>query len=468
MTRRNKHAASSLVVSLALTVSPAATAFADKETPPPPAPAKGFQIPAPRSFTLPNGLQVTFVSYGTMPKVSIELAIRAGNAQEAADQVWMADLTGDLMREGTKTRTAVQIAEAAARMGGSLDVAVGADTTRLGGDVLSEFGPELVELVADVAMNPSWPAAELPRLKADRARQLSVAKSQPQPLAQEKFRAVMYGDHPYGRSFPDPDRLQAYSLDQVRAFYAANFGAGRSHLYVAGRFDAAPLEAAVRRAFAAWQPGPALTEKPPTPSAERSLSVIDRPGAVQSTVIVGMSVADPSKPDYVPLSVTQMLLGGYFSSRITANIREQKGYTYSPFSQISSRHQDAYWAEQADVTTAVTGASLKEILGEIDRLRSEPPSASELKAVQSYMAGTFVLRNSTRAGILAQLEFVDLHGLPPAYLNEYVARVSAVTPADVQRMARTYIQDDKATIVVVGDKKVIEEQLAPYTSASGR
>src|SRR6185503_9544022 len=177
---------------LILALAPAA--FAEKETPPPAATPKGFRVPAPRSFSLDNGMKVSFVSYGTMPKVTVQLAVRAGNAQEAADQVWIADLTSDLMREGTRTRTALQISEAAARMGGSLEVGVDADTTELGGDVLSEFGPEMVRLVADVAMNPAWPAAELKRLEADRARQLAVAKSQPQPLAQERYRAVLYGD----------------------------------------------------------------------------------------------------------------------------------------------------------------------------------------------------------------------------------------------------------------------------------
>jgi zinc protease len=441
-------------------------AFAEKQAPPPAGPPRGFHVPTPRTFTLENGLQVSLVSYGAMPKVTVELAVGAGNAQEAGDQVWIADLTGDLMREGTKTRTGLQISEDAARMGGSLEIGVDANTTRIGGDVLSEFGPAMVRLVADVVTSPSWPASELPRLKADRARQLSVARSQPQPLAEEKFRAVLYGDHPYGRTFPDPDKLQAYTLAQVQAFYGSNFGAARAHLYVAGRFDEAAIEAAAREAFAAWKRGAPVEVKAPSPKAERSLSVIDRPGAVQSTIILGMPVIDPSRPDYIPLAVSHTLLGGYFSSRITSNIREQKGYTYSPFSQISWRYRDAYWAEQADVTTAVTGASLKEILGEIDRLQAEPPGAEELAAVKSYLAGTFVLRNSTRAGIIAQLEYVDLHGLPAGYVNDYVAKVMAVTPAEVQRMVKTYIRDDEATIVVVGDRKVIEEQLRPY--AAGR
>ncbi|HEX5135036.1 MAG TPA: insulinase family protein, partial [Thermoanaerobaculia bacterium] len=175
-----------------------------------------------------------------------------------------------------------------------------------------------------------------------------------------------------------------------------------------------------------------------------------------------MPVPDPSNPDYVPLSVVNTLLGGYFSSRITANLREAKGYTYSPSSQLSTRYRDAYWAEAADVTTNVTGPSLKEIFYEIDRLQAEPPPPAELKSVQNYMAGVFVLQNSSRNGIVNVLELIDLHGLPADYLKTYVQRVYAVTPQDVQRLAKKYIQDDKATIVVVGDRKVIEEQIKPY------
>jgi predicted Zn-dependent peptidase len=206
--------------------------------------------------------------------------------------------------------------------------------------------------------------------------------------------------------------------------------------------------------------------QPPAPKTARAVYLVDRPGAVQSTILLGMPVPDPSNPDYIPLSVVNTLLGGYFSSRITANLREAKGYTYSPFSQLSTRYRDAYWAEQADVTTNVTGPSLKEIFSEIDRLQAEQPSADELKAVQNYMAGVFVLQNSSRSGIINVLELVDLHGLPADYLKTYVQRVYAVTPQDVQKLAQKYIQDDKATIVVVGDRKVIEEQVKPYGTIS--
>jgi zinc protease len=437
-------------------------ALAQKQSPPPAAPPKDFQAPAATKFRLDNGLEVTLVPYGTVPKVRVELAVLAGNAYESAKQTSLADLAGSLMREGTTTKTATQISQAAARMGGSLDIDVGVNAAEISGDVLSESGPEMVRLVADVIRNPKFPESELPRLKADSLRQLSIARSQPQQMALEKFRGTLYPEHPYGRIFPTPEMVQGFTLSDIRSFYDSNYGASRAHLYVAGKFDRPAMEAAIRDAFGAWKAGKPSALQAPQPKTARAIYLVDRPGAVQSTILLGMPVPDPSSPDFVPLSVVNTLLGGYFSSRITANLREQKGYTYSPSSQLSTRYRDAYWAEAADVTTNVTGPSLKEIFYEIDRLQAEPPSAAEVKSAQNYMAGVFVLQNSSRNGIINVLEQVDLHGLPADFLKTYVQRVYAVAPQDVQRLAQKYIQDDKATIVVVGDRKVIEEQIKPY------
>jgi zinc protease len=450
-----------LTVSLAAAIS-ATAAFAQKQAPPAPGKPKGFQVPAPRQFQLDNGLKVTLVDYGTVPKATVELSVLTGNASEAANQVWLADLTGDLMAEGTTTKSATDVSLAAARMGGSLDINVGPDRTEIAADVLSESAPEMARLIADVVRNPKLPESEVARLKADMLRNLSIAKSQPQQLALEKFRGLMYPQHAYGRVFPTPEMVQGYTAANVRSFYDANFGAARSHLYVAGKFDGAAVEAAIRQAFGDWKAGPAAASTKPSPRSARAIHLVDRPGAVQSTILLGVSVGDPSNPDFVALSVTNTLLGGYFSSRITSNIREAKGYTYSPSSQVSTRYRDAYWAQSADVTTNVTGPSLKEIFYEIDRLQKDPPSADELTAVQNYLAGVFVLQNSSRTGIINQLEYVDLHGLPADYLNTYVQKVYAVTPQDIQRMAAKYIQDDRATIVVVGDRRIIEEQIKPY------
>jgi zinc protease len=449
------------VLGLALALPALAQAPA-KESPPAPGPAKPFALPQPQRLTLDNGLRITFVPYGSVPKVVVRLAIRSGNAFESKDEVWLADLTGKLMREATKTRDATAISTEAARMGGALDVDVGEDRTLIGGEVLTEFAPDMVRLVADVALNPTFPESELARLEADLVRQLSLQKSQPQPIAQEAFRKALYGDHPYGRTFPTQEQVQGYTTAQARAFYAKSTGAARSQLFVVGRFDAAGVEKAVREAFAAMPKGTPAPSVDPKPHSERRIHLVDRPGAVQSTLVVGLPVVPPDDADWIPLQVTHTLLGGYFSSRITANIREQKGYTYSPFSQLSTRVKDAYWAQNADVTTAVTGASLKEIFAEIDRLQAEPPPASELRAVQNYLGGTFVLQNSARNGIVNQLLYVDMQGLGDEYLRTYVDKMNAVTPAQVSEMARKHLKDDQMTIAVVGDRKAIEEQIRPF------
>jgi zinc protease len=449
-----------LICSLLLLVP---AVFAQKQTPPEGGAPKDFKLPAKQTFALDNGLQVTMVSYGDLPKVTANLVIRAGNLNEAADEVWLADLTGDLMKEGTKTRSAQQVAQEAASMGGQVNVNVGLDQTTINGDVLAEFGPGLIKLIADMARNPLLPESELPRLKRDMLRQLSIQKTQPQQITLEKFRQVLYPNHAYGRTFPTAAMIESFTIDKVRGFYDTNFGAARARLYVAGRFDASAVSAAIREAFTDWQKGPDPLIDIPKPVAQRSVHMVDRPNAAQSTIYLGLPVVDPSNPDYMKLLVTNALLGGSFASRITTNIRENKGYTYSPFSQISSRYRDAYWMEAADVTTDVTGPALKEILYEINRLQSEAPSEDELRGIQNYLAGVFVLQNSSRGGIVNQLTFVGLHGLDDTYLTEYVKNVYAVTPADVQRMAQTYLRDEDMTLAITGDVKKIKQQVEDVT-----
>ena len=430
--------------------------------PPTPGPPRDFKVPEPRRFTLDNGLQVALVQWGTMPKVRVTLRVRSGNAFERADEVWLADLTGELVREGTATRSASRISEEVARMGGALSVTVGEDTTTFAGDVLSEFGAQMIGVVADVIRNPRFPASEIDRLKADLLRNLAVASSQPGQIALQKFREVMYGDHPYGRIFPTEAMIKGYTVEQIRRFYQQTYGAGRSRLYVVGRFDPATVEASIRKAFAGWEKGSDASPIAARPSSARALHIIDRPGAPQSTIVLGVPTVDPSSPDFIPLTVMDTLLGGAFASRITKNIREDKGYTYSPSSEVSVRYRDAYWSESADVTTTVTGPSIREILAEIDRLQAEPPSVEELTGIQNYLAGTYVLVNSSRTGITNQLAYMDLHGLPPSYPSTYVKQVYAVTPHQVSEMARKHLHDDRALIVIVGDRKVIEEQVKTF------
>lgn len=433
-----------------------------KERPPEGAPPKDFTLPERDVRQLDNGLKITAVQFGAVPKATISVVISAGNLNEGG-QTWLADLTGDFLLEGTTTRSAEDIAREAAAMGGQVTVQVAEDLTTITGDVLMEFAPQMAALLADIAMHPRFPESELARLRRDRLRLLSVARTQPSQMAIAAFREALYGEHPYGQVFPEERQLQSYDVDAVRGFYDSNFGAQRTHVFVAGKFDAAATIAAVEQAFAGWKEGPEpLVNVPDVADGKVVVDVIDRPDASQSDIYFGLPTIDPGDEDWIPLQVGNTLLGGAFSSRITRNIREDKGYTYSPISLLSSRYKDGYWAEVAAVTTEATGPAIQEIVSEIEELQKNPPPAEELEGVKNYSAGVFVLQNSTRGGIINVLSFLDHHELPDSYLTNYVSEVHAVTPEQVSEMAREYLREEDMTLVVVGDRSKVSEQVAPW------
>lgn len=460
MKRINSYFLSGLLAILSLSA-----AQGQKQTPPEGGTPQDFKIPAKNSKEFGNGLRSTLVQFGVVPKVNISVIIKTGNVHEGPQEVWLADLTADLMREGTTSMDFKTIAQRVAAMGGEVNVSTGENQTVISGSVLSEFGPDLIRVLADIAMNPSFPAGEIDRLKNDLKRQLTVQKSVPQSQALEKFRSIIYTDHPYGRVFPTAEMIDSYTLDKVKEFYENNFGARRTVVYAAGKFDEQAMTAAIEEAFGSWKEGPEVTYPVAKPTTTNEVAVIDRPNAPQTTIMLGLPTLDPSKGDYVPLAVTNSLLGGSFGSRITSNIREDKGYTYSPHSVISTGYRVAVWYEQADVTSEHTGASLQEISKEIKRLQSEPPSQEELKGIQNYEAGVFVLQNSTPQGIISQLNFIDFHGLDESYLTDRVRNIHSVTPEKVQQMARDYFKYEDMTLVLVGDKKQLEKQIETHEDA---
>ena len=456
-------------LSTCLALALCAPAFADAQTavlpqrqaPPKPGPAKDLVLQKPARFTLPNGLPVAMVQFGTVPKVRLQLVVEAADVHEGANEVWLAETVGQMMQEGTTALSADELARQFAAMGGELSIVVGSDRSNIATEVLAESGPEALALLADVAQRPRLAEADLARIKATLARDLAIQRSTPQSVADERFAALIYGDHPYGRLFPTAAMLAGYTLDDVQRFHREHFGPRRARLYIAGVFDAGAMEKAVRDAFGAWS---GADPKPPAIPAPRprAFDLIDRTGAPQSTVLLGLRVPDPSSPDWVALEVTDSLLGGSFASRITSNIREQKGYTYSPSSAVNVSPKVAEWVEQADITTEATGAALKEIFEEIDRLRNEAPPVDELRGIQNNLAGVFLVQNASRRGVISRLSFVDQHGLGDEYLATYVKRVMAVTPQDVQRVAKEYLVPERMTLVVVGDTKTVQDQLAPY------
>jgi predicted Zn-dependent peptidase len=344
-------------------------------------------------------------------------------------------------------------------MGGEVNINTGLDNVTISGAVLSEFAPALVKVIADIVMNPAFPASEVERLKSDLKRQLTVQKSVPQSQATERFSQIIYKDHPYGRIFPTEAMINSYTLDMAKGFYSKNFGAKRSVVYVVGKFDEKAVAQAIDEAFGKWNAGPEINFPPATPTRTNEIALIDRKDAPQTTVIIGTPTLTPRDKDAVALQVTNSLLGGSFGSRITSNIRENKGYTYSPYSTIQNRKGVSVWYEQADITSEHTGDALQEISKEIKKLQTEAPPKEELEGIQRYMAGTFVLQNSNPGGIINQLNFLDLHELDDSYLTNRVKNIYAVTPEKVSEITHDYFKYENMTLVMVGDKKLLEKQM---------
>jgi len=437
------------------------------EHPPAVGPMQPFTLPAKRDFTLANGMKVTLVPFGNVPKTALLLTLRTASTAEGPHH-GLLDLTGELMKEGAGARDAQQLAQYAADMGGALEVSTGLDQTTIGIDVLSDRAGDAVGLLADVVRRPRLPAAELPRLKADLARQVAVARSQAQTLAHEAFAHLMWGDHPYGRGEPSEAEIAAIDIKDVRAFVGREFSAARAHLFVSGRFDADVLERALRTAFGDWPAGSRPVPHPASGSRARVVKLIDRPGAAQSTIVLGVPVPGPATPGFMGLSVANAMLGGGLLSRLDRNIREDKGWTYGAASRITPLADGvALFTVTTDVNAPDTAPALAEIFSEIERLRAEPPPADELKSIQNYRAGTFVIGAASRGGILAQLAFIDLQGLPDEYLTQYVQRVYGVTQDELRAAAAHYLDPNAMTLVVVADLAKLKPAILALPALQG-
>jgi predicted Zn-dependent peptidase len=437
--------------------APLAPALAEKQSPPEGAAPRPFQLPKSETYTLKNGFTVTLVPYGAAPKANIRAVVRVGNLNDG-DKPWLADLAGDLMQEGAAGRSAEAIAVEAASMGGGLNVGVGLDQTTFTLDVLGERAPDAATLLADILQRPDFPEAEFGKAMQGLLRNLSIAATQPQAIANDAYWRRIYPNHPYSDgALPPKEKVAALTLADAKAFYAENFGAARTHLYVVGRFDAKAVKKAIKTAFQGWASGPAPLVAPPGDPAAPSVALVDRPGAVQSTIRLGKRV--PPLDGSLELEAADTILGGYFSSRITRNIREDKGYTYSPNSFVSAEYRAAYWTQNADITSEATGPAIAEIVKEIRGLQDAPPPAAELQAIKNYMSGVFVIGLASRAGLSQNLSFANLHELGADYLSTYVSKVSGLTAQGVQNAAREHLKIDDMTLVVVGDLKTVRGQI---------
>ena len=448
------------ILAAALALAAPSLVYAQEFPPAPPiGDPKPFKLPATETFTLANGMKVTLIPYGIAPKTVVSLRVRAGSALEDRAHPWLAGVVTEMMKEGAGGRSAADVATAAAGMGGDLNVGAGVQTASVSMSVLSEYAPDAVTLVSQVAQRPNLPAEELSRVKANMARRLTVALSQPGTLADIALARTVYGpDHPYA-GLPTQAQLAGYSIAEVKAFHAAQWSARRAHLYVAGRFDAAAVKAAAEKAFGGWAPGTEAgkLQSPHTPGPQ--IVLIDRPDAPQSTIRLAFDAPLIGTPEDIQNRVMNALLGGAFSSRITRNIREDKGYTYSPSSGLAYNPEEALWTFDADVTTNVTGAALNEVFKEVRTMQTSPPSADEAKGIRTYLAGLFAISNSTSGAVISTLASTDTLGVPRSWLDSYVPSVLAVTPAQMSAAAKSNLPLNRLMMVVVGDLKTVEPQL---------
>ena len=457
-----------LLSALAGVLLAAAPAAAQDDYPPLPKPGapKPYQVPASETYTLPNGMQVTLIPFGQVPKATINLRVYAGSLNEG-EKNGLASLTAQMLREGAAGRKGSDLAEEAAAMGGSILLGGSVHEMTLGIAVLAERAPDAINLLGDVAIHPDFPASEIERIRQNYLRGLAVAKSQPQVAANVALNNAYYGpDNPFGRGMPTDEQVKSYTLEDVKAFHRANFGAKRARIYVAGQFDPAAVKAAIERVFGGWAAGPERLRLTPAPKAGPQVILVHRPGASQSTLRLAWPAPVAGSSNDIPFEVMDSLLGGSFTSRITKNIREDKGYTYSPNSYVNYNPGEGLWGFNADVTTDVTGAALKEVFGEIRKLQTVPIPDSEGTGIRTWMSGTYILQNASQTGLIGSLAQVDLLGLPKDYITTYVPRVMAVTNPQMQQAARQ-LPLDKMTLIVVGDLAKVEPQLKALPELQG-
>ena len=428
------------------------------------------KLPAPREFKmatavrykLNNGLTVNLVQDHRFPFVSASIGIKAGSCFESKEKLGLADMTADMLTEGTTSKKSKEIADEIDFIGGGMKASSDYDFSLLSGSALSKYSDRLFDLMSDVLLHPNFPEDELKLKKTNLLQELVMKRQEPDFLNEERFSKVVFGNHPYGVVAPTPKTVASLTRQDLVDFHAHYFIPNESVLVVVGDFDEAKMKDVIKSHFdSEWKEGklPALS-LPETPKQTgRHIFLVDRPDSVQSSVRLGNLSIKKTDADYFPTVVANEILGGASQARLFLNIREQKGYTYGAYSAITARKQPGSFSAEAEVRTDVTGPSLEEFIYELDRIRNVKVSDKELKDAKSYTVGSFQLGLETQSGFAQRLLEENLYDLPANYLETYTDKIMAVTADDVRRVARKMIDFDNIVISVVGDAKKIKPEL---------
>jgi len=431
----------------------------DRTMPPKAGPLPPVNFPNPATETLPNGMRVRILPSHREPTVTFRLLIKSGGISDGS-KPGLAGLTADLLNKGTPELTADQFANQTDFMGASVEGGAGDDSIEVTANGLSKYTSELLGCLRDAALRPAFREEELKQEKLQTVSALIQKKSDPEDLADRLRDKLIFGKHPYG-AFPTPESVQAIAREDVVGFHDSYFRPNNATLIVVGDVDPDSILAAVKKAFGDWKSGAVPSMELPSfpPVAGISYHLVDRPGSVQSNIVVAARGIARNNPDVPELNVVNCLLGGGMSGRLFMNLREQHGYTYGAYSGFQAKKLGGTFSATAEVRNAVTAPAIGEIVNELNRLVNDPIPDSELRLQRNYLAGNFLLSLESNARTAERIQDIDLFGLPPDYFKTYAERVTAVTPEKASEIARKYIDPKNLDIVVVGEAKEVLPQL---------
>ena len=432
------------------------------------------KLPRPKEFTLPagadknGGAHMLVVEDHKLPLVTITVSMRAGSLFESAAKPGVAELTAAELDEGTQTKDYLQLARATEKIGANLRATAGAERAEVSVSGLSENTDELIALMADVLLHPTFPADRLTKAKFQAVARRSQEELNPQFLSGQLTRQILYGaSTPYGRPAPTPAQIQAISADDLKAFYAEHYrNAPDTLIGVAGDVKAGDIEKKLAAALASWPAASGAETALPAgtfhPEEKTAIYLVDRPGSAQTFLTFANLGIKRTDPDFFPLTVANYILGGSFNSRLNQDLREQKGYTYGVRSTVSVAKYPGTWTMGGSVRNAVTTPAVSGFYDEFAKMQSAPVTPVELEAAKRSIVGSFALTLENPAGVLSRLLDVVDYGLPADYWDTYPQRIQAVTPADIQRVTQTYLGTGRVQVIAVGEGKTISPGLATF------
>ena len=431
------------------------------ERQPRPLRAREVTFPPYEMRTLANGMQVVTVLHHEQPVVSMRMLVRAGSVQDLPGKAGVANLAMSLLDQGTTSRSAQQIADQIDFIGGALGTGSGSDLSFANVIVMKDSFAVGMDLLADVVRNPAFAAEEIERQKQQAISSLQVNRGDPDYVASVLFDRLVYGFHPYGLpNSGTPETLAAITRADLQAYHRRNFVPNNMVLAVVGDVTNEEAFAAAQRAFGGWprtEIAPITIIDPPPPT--RRIVIVDKPDAVQTEMRVGQMAIPRKHSDYLAFDLAVKVLGGEGGNRLHRVLRSERGLTYGAEADTDARKQAGAFVASTDTRTDTTGEALRLIVDEFSRLQRERVFDRELSDAQAYLAGSFPLTIETPNEIATQVLNVVFYELPIEEIGTFAQRVQRVTPDDVQRVSRQYIQPDRLSIVLVGNAAAFVPQL---------